>query len=877
MTDTKGNVALGPRSPRFPSSKFSAPKAAPHLVHRSRLLDELDRGQEARLTLVVGSAGAGKTALLADWVATAPHRPVAWLSCEVADSDPVRFVAAIIEALRRAFGQPDIGEDARELLGLDGEVSADVIAALADDLQRPGGASVLVVDDFHLTEAGGAEALAMLLDYRPASLQLVVASRVDPQLRLHRMRANQELVELREADLSFSAEEASTFLSGFGLGLSEGDLAAVYRRSEGWAAGLQMAAISIKQSPDASRAASRVELNRHSVAGFFLDEVLYRQPPEVVDFMLATSVLDELSVPACTALCGPGSAALLQLVYSGHMFITVADDEAGTYRYHQLIKEVLQAELHGRDPARQRLLHKTASAYLADGGQVGLAARHLLAAGDQVAAFNLLSERVVGNYYFNPTVGSALDLDEVQPDLFAGNPDILVPLATELLLRGAFDKGSRAFALAQEYGVDPDRHPELAVKLAFANALISGATGQLELVFAQRERARHLASRAVGVDEWLFGLDVVSMQSHALAGNFVQARELHDAVASAETRASVTEVLCPGVISQVAVAEGALQDAEALSQRSLASARRLAIDRQFLPTWAMRTAALLALERHDLEAAERLTEQILDRLAGGRPNQAYLAQLDRARTWAAGGNFDAALSSLPAARASLRCDQSIMFAQADELEARLRLGLGDRNGALNVTRRLPDDRRPIMFATIALASENPQEAADFLRAMPDEGSTVRSDLELRLLRASTAIMRGTHEAHQLVREVLVIANRHGFVQTVLDTAPQLVDHLIAGSTPYPSSDNLRALIAAGLQARKLSTSRPHVARLPDPLTEAEVRVLEKLPQRLTYLDMASELHLSLNTVKTHLRHTYMKLGVTSRSSAVKRATSLGLL
>ena len=250
-----------------------------------------------------------------------------------------------------------------------------------------------------------------------------------------------------------------------------------------------MAAISIKQSPDPVSAAGRVDLQRHSVAGFFLDEVLYRQAPEVVDFMLATSVLDELSVPACTALCGPGSAALLKLVYSAHMFVTALDDKAATYRYHQLVKEVLQAELHGRDPARQRLLHTTAAAYLAEGGQVGLAARHLLAAGDPVAAFNLLSERVVGDYYLNPTVGSALDLDEVQPDLFAGNPDILVPLATELLLRGAFDKGSRALTLAQQAGVDPDRQPELAVKLAFANALISGATGQLGLVFAQRERA----------------------------------------------------------------------------------------------------------------------------------------------------------------------------------------------------------------------------------------------------------------------------------------------------------------------------------------------------------------------------------------------------
>ena len=150
MTDTNGDVALGPRNPRFPSSKFCAPRAAPHLVHRSRLIGELDRGQGARLTLVVGSAGAGKTALLADWAATAPQRTMAWLSCDDADADPVRFVAAMIEALRRSPGQPYIGEDARELLSLDGEVSADVIAALTDDLQRLGGPEVLVIDDFHL-------------------------------------------------------------------------------------------------------------------------------------------------------------------------------------------------------------------------------------------------------------------------------------------------------------------------------------------------------------------------------------------------------------------------------------------------------------------------------------------------------------------------------------------------------------------------------------------------------------------------------------------------------------------------------------------------------------------------------------------------------
>jgi LuxR family transcriptional regulator, maltose regulon positive regulatory protein len=875
MPDTKRDNRPDVRLPRFPSSKFAAPKPPNRLVARKRLLGLLDRGEQHRLTLVVGSPGAGKTVLLADWVARrARHRP-AWLACDDADADPVRFVTAIIEALRRVGSPPIIGEDALQLLSLDGAVSADVVAALTDDLERPDRPRLLVIDDFHMTGGRGSDALALLLSYWPASLQLVIATRVDPGLRLARMRANDELMEIRDRDLAFSVDETRSFLSAFDVRMDEGDLALLYERSEGWAVGLQMAAISIHNSPHPVDT-SRLELDRHAIVGYFLDEVLQRQPPEVVDFMLATSVLDELSPAACNAVHGPGSGRVLELLYRTHLFVTLVDEHGPTYRYHQLIKEVLRAELHSRYPGRERQLHATAADYLVDAGQVGSAARHLLAAGEPAAAFTLLSDRVVGNYYLNPTVGSALDLDEVRPEMFAGNPDILVPLATELLLRGAFERGSHALVLAQQAGVDPAGRPDLAVKLAFANALQFGARGQFDQVFAERDRARRLASRAVGVDEWLGGLDVITMQSQALAGQFTQARELADAIVSARAPAALAQVLCPGMISQIALAEGALQEADALSKRALASAQRLGIDRQYVPLWAMRTVALVALERQDLEAAEQLTEHILDRLGGGRPLQSYLAQLDRARIWASGGNLDEALSSLPVARATLRSERSIMFAQADELEARLRLALRDRSGALSVIERLPDDRQLIMLATTALASENPQEAAKYLGEMPTEGTTIRSDLELRLLRASTAIAQASPQAHQLVREVLAITDRHGFVQTVLDTAPGVVGHLITHSQRYPATDNLRALVAAGVDARKRSPSRS-TSTLPDPLTAAEIRVLQALPKWSTYVNIASDLQLSVNTVKTHLNHIYMKLGVASRSDAIERALALGFL
>jgi LuxR family transcriptional regulator, maltose regulon positive regulatory protein len=866
-----------PRSPRFPSSKFRAPRLVPGLVRRSRLLDQLDLGEQVRLGLVVGPAGAGKTMLLADWLAARPERPSAWLSCDAADADPARFVAAIIEAARHGFGQPQLGEDARQLMSLDGEVSADAVAALADDLEAPDGPRVLVIDDFHLAGVASANALRWLVEYHPPSLQLVVASRVDPPLRVHRIRAHQDLVELRDADLSFSMEETRSFLAGFGVRLDEPELALVHARSEGWVAGLQMAALSIHGSPDPVIAAGRVRLHRHTVADYFLEEVLARQSSEVVEFMLAISVLDELSVPACTAVWGQGSAKMLEFLYGAHMFVAIVDEEARTYRYHHLIREVLQTELRARDPARERRLHEAAAQYLIEAGRTGAAARHLLAAGEQAAAVSLLSEGVVRDVLTNPAVVSALDIDEIRPELFAGAPEFLLPLAAELLWRGAFERGSRAVALARHSDIDPGRQPALAVRLALVNMLHCTFIGQFDEALAHRDQARPFEAKAEGVGDWIVTLDTLAMYCHTYVGHFSDARQLAKALTAAQVSAPLTEILCPGVISQAAFVEGDLEEAGTLAAATLAAARRLHFDRHYFSFHALRTTALLALERRDLAAAAEPVERALAMVSGARPAFNYLAQVDRARIWAAGGNLDDALASLPAARSALKSDHSVLLTDGDELEAHIRLGLGDHKGATSVAERLPSDRQIVMSAIIALAAGNPDQAAQTLSGAPAQGATIRSDLELRLLRASVAISQSSPPAPALVRQALAVAERHGFVQTVVDTAPQLVEHVIADSHLYPRTKQLTALIAAGLRTRKHTASASRQGKLLDPLTAAEIRVLEKLTQGLTYTEMASELYVSLNTVKTHLRRAYMKLGVTSRSSAIKRATSLGFL
>jgi len=568
---------------------------------------------------------------------------------------------------------------------------------------------------------------------------------------------------------------------------------------------------------------------------------------------------------------------MLEFLYGTHMFIAVVDEEARTYRYHHLIKEVLQTELHARDPAWEKRMHEAAAQYLIEAGQTGLAARHLLAAGEQAAAFSLLGEGVVRDVLTNPTVGSALDLDEIRPELFAGAPEFLLPLAAELLWRGAFERGSRAVALARKCRIDPGQQPGLAVRLALVNMLHCTFIGEFDEAVAHRERARPFEVKADGVSDWVVTLDTLAMYCHTYLGQFSQARQLADALGSAQVSDALTEVLCPGVISQAAFIEGALDEADALAARTLNAARRLHFDRHYFAFHALRTTALLALERHDLAAAAEPVERALEIVSGARPAFNYLAQLDRARIWAAGGNYDEALASLPAARSALKSRNSVLLAEADELEARIRLGLDDHSGAASVIERLPGDRRIAMSAITALAAGNAEQAARALSSAPAEGATIRSDLELRLLRASIAIGQSSPQAPALVRQALAVADRHGFARTVVDIAPQLVEHVISEPHLYPRTRQLTALITIGLKARKRAAPAPRQGKLLDPLTTAEIRVLEKLSERLTYTEIAADLYLSLNTVKTHLRHAYMKLGVTSRSSAVKRATSLGIL
>jgi len=403
------------RAARFALAKFRPTTLPTTLVTRSALHGRLTAAAGQRLTVVVGSAGAGKSVLLSSWAAARPNGVSSWLSCDEADADPVRFWTGFIEAPQMVA--PGFGADAADLLAMDGVMSADVTASIANDAAKLPAGSAVIVDDFHYAAPEVSRNMTDLVERWPAeTAQLVLASRVDPPLRLHRLRMAGELCELRDRDLQFSLAESGDLLVNFGVEVAAADLALLHQRSEGWAAALQMAALSLRGIKDPARAARALEVRSHEIAEYFISEVLEQQPPEVVQFMLDASVLGELTARACTAVTGrQDAAALLRRIDTANLFLVTLDDERTSFRYHHLVHELLRAELRARDRGRELALQLRAAEWFESAGETRRAARHFLAARQVDRALAVMQDTVVSDYLHAPVLPAPLDLSMCSP------------------------------------------------------------------------------------------------------------------------------------------------------------------------------------------------------------------------------------------------------------------------------------------------------------------------------------------------------------------------------------------------------------------------------------------------------------------------------
>ena len=493
VEDDPGEVTGSPR-PELLWTKLVAPAPRAGLLPRAGLQSLLQSSLQAKLCLVGAPAGSGKTTLLAQWGQAAGGGRVAWVSLEERDNDPTRLWSYLVAALRTV--EPGVGTVALEALrGPSVELERVVVPSLVNDLAAVSGPLVLVLDDYHLiTDPICHQSLGLFLDQLPADVHVVLSTRVDPPLPLARMRARGELAELRVAELQFTDEETAELLNdSMGLALAAEDVARLAERTEGWAAGLVLAGLSLRGRPDPSGFIASFSGDDRHVADYLVAEVLDRQPEELRGFLLRTSVLERLSGPLCDALLETqGSAALLRELERSSLFVVPLDDRRQWYRYHQLFADLLRLQLGAREPGLVPVLHRRAAAWHQAAGQVDEAIYHATAAGDFTQAGALIARHWATYWLGGQRATVARWLEGLPEAAILADPPVALIAAWSRGFQGASKQETERWLAAAEdegYGGPP---PDGMGSQAFGAAL-----ARATLMFDDVGRSTAAASRAL--------------------------------------------------------------------------------------------------------------------------------------------------------------------------------------------------------------------------------------------------------------------------------------------------------------------------------------------------------------------------------------------
>jgi LuxR family maltose regulon positive regulatory protein len=898
-------------------SKYGVPGRRPNAVARPRLDERLDAAWRSPLTVLSAPAGFGKTTVLTEWLATfGPGAPaVAWVSLDERDNDAALFWTYVVTAIGKAV--EDVGGAALGLLDSSPPATEAALAALLNDVGGLNRDLLLVLDDYHLVEAAEVhEGMTFLLAHQPPQLHVVLATRTDPPLPLARMRARGQLSEVRAADLRFTVEESAAYLNdGMGFRLGEGDVTALDRRTEGWIAALQLAALSMRGRSDVSAFIAGFAGDDRYVVDYLGEEVLARQPPDVREFLLQTSILERLTGPLCDAVTGrPGGKATLVALDRANMFVVPLDDRRQWYRYHHLFADVLRAHLHDEQPERVAELHARASAWFEANGDTSQAVSHALAGGDSGRAADLMELAVRTMLRDRREAEIALWVRALPDDVVRRRPVLGVGFVAALAQVSNFDTvGQRLSDVersvrAEDGSWPPQPPPDLIVvdRVAYRSlpaqihlyrAALDLAGGNLEGTVRQAREALSLAPP----DDALTRASASALQGLAslTAGDLSRAHAAYTrTVAELTSVGFLADVLgCCITLGDIHQTQGQLGDALRTYQSALGLAPLQAGGDPLRGTADMRVGiAGVLLERDDLAAAGEhldVNHRLGDHI--GLPQNPYRWRVAMARLREAQGDLDEALQLLDEADRVYNGDYNPNVRPVPAVRARLQLRRGelDEVEAWARERHLsPDDElsylreyEHVTLARLLLARHHSERDARALEdalellgrllAAAQDGGRVGSVLEVLILQALAHQGQNDMDAALgALQRAVRLAQPEGYVRLFAEEGATMAALLKALPKQATVTGYVRRLLAATTRTKH----RPARGKaLVEPLSDRELDVLRLLGTDLDGPDIARALSVSLSTVRTHTRNIYAKLGVTSRRAAVRQAHDLNLL
>jgi len=854
------------------------------MVARPRLLERLNQGLYARLTLLSAPAGFGKTTLLSAWLAEFPSS-AAWVSLDAGDNDPVHFLNYLIGALQTI--EPGVGEAARQVLRSPQPPSIEsVLTLLINELCKLTEDVVAVLDDYHVIDTPAVhDVITFLLEHLPpppAGMHLVIATRVDPPLPLASLRASGHLFEIREADLRFTTEEAVAFLNQtMGLRLSLEDIAALEARTEGWVAGLQLAGLSLRglAHGDVAGFIESFAGSHRYIVDYLVEEVLSRQPEEVQSFLLQTSILDRMNGPLCDALTQrTDGQAMLERLEKANLFLVRLDERRRWYRYHHLLSDLMRQQLRTSEPSLVLDLHRRASRWHEQNGDSDESIQHALAAKDWMRAASLMDE-VSYEAWLNGEIVKLQGWVKALPESVSlMYPRLSIYYSWAAVLTGRYDESEKV--LSQTESVIQG-NPMLHVDWLAVQVFLARARGQHARAIALAQQVLDLPETGNIVSRGLLMLgltvacwDIGRIQETIAAGE--ESVRLAEQAENWHARAIM--------LSFLGLAQAALGNLRLAFQTYQQAIR----EQPGVPNWtgggfAHACLAALYYEWDELDRALECARAGLEysQLTGHSEIQMNCHR-QLAFIYQALGDVQKVQGVLDQAAQVIRehhlprlwGPEHVQIALAqDDLDSAL-YWIEQVQGEYGASIHYP--ALPLERAKLALAQDDKAGAAAILaeRYRTAAAAGIRyAQIEIRILQALAAT--DDEQALVYLAEALTMAESEGHVRIFVDQGKALVPLLRRAAHRGIAPGYVARLLSA--MADKPGASPSLAQPLIEPLSERETEVLQLLAAGQSNQAIAAELVLSVGTVKAHNSNIYGKLGVRNRTQAVARARELNLL